>query len=85
MNLDKSCTCPVCLEILQSPVILQCSHNLCLACANDIIQMAKISQEQVTSKLDLTHNMSLLPYKDPPCLPISRFNSSKQSFRTPHN
>ena len=47
MNIDKICICPVCLDILRNPVILQCSHNLCYTCAEEIILAAKNSQEKV--------------------------------------
>nr|XP_057908395.1 tripartite motif-containing protein 54-like [Doryrhamphus excisus]XP_057908396.1 tripartite motif-containing protein 54-like [Doryrhamphus excisus]XP_057908397.1 tripartite motif-containing protein 54-like [Doryrhamphus excisus] len=37
--LEKQLTCPICLELLQKPVvILPCQHNLCRKCANDLYQ-----------------------------------------------
>ncbi|OMJ87172.1 hypothetical protein SteCoe_11177 [Stentor coeruleus] len=48
MNIEKLCICPVCLEILKSPVILSCSHNLCYECANRVISISKISQESAS-------------------------------------
>lgn len=49
MNIEEICTCAVCLELLKNPVILQCSHNLCFDCASQIISLAKLSQDPVTS------------------------------------
>lgn len=49
MNFEEICTCAVCLELLKSPVILQCSHNLCFECASQIISMNKLGQEPAVS------------------------------------
>uniref|UniRef100_A0A4W5MII4 Tripartite motif containing 55b n=1 Tax=Hucho hucho TaxID=62062 RepID=A0A4W5MII4_9TELE len=38
-NLEKQLICPICLETFTKPVvILQCQHNLCRKCVNDIFQ-----------------------------------------------
>ena len=43
--IEKDFSCPVCLDVLKDPVILKCSHNICLSCANSLIAL---KENQVT-------------------------------------
>ncbi|XP_077568302.1 tripartite motif-containing protein 54-like [Stigmatopora nigra] len=44
-NLEKQLMCPICLELLQKPiVILPCQHNLCRKCADQLHQSQNISR-----------------------------------------
>lgn len=35
-QMQEDVTCPICLEILQDPVTIDCGHNFCLKCINQI-------------------------------------------------
>ncbi|KAK7802457.1 hypothetical protein U0070_011327 [Myodes glareolus] len=37
-KLLEDVTCPICMEILQNPVIIDCGHNFCLQCINQVVQ-----------------------------------------------
>lgn len=39
----KDFTCPICLEILIEPVVLQCKHELCLQCFNPYLENASLT------------------------------------------
>lgn len=45
--IEKDFSCPVCLDVLKDPVILKCSHNICLSCANSLIAL---KENQVNSR-----------------------------------
>eukprot|EP00906_Rhabdomonas_costata_P012833 RCo018444 len=38
-------TCSVCLELFSNPVILECSHNLCLECARRLLVARRTNRE----------------------------------------
>lgn len=35
-QLQEDVTCPICMEILQDPVTIDCGHNFCLQCINQV-------------------------------------------------
>mmetsp|Transcript_9643 Transcript_9643/g.16683 ORF Transcript_9643/g.16683 Transcript_9643/m.16683 type:complete len:581 (-) Transcript_9643:172-1914(-) len=39
-------TCPVCVDTFVNPVILKCSHNLCLTCAEQVYSFRKLQSLQ---------------------------------------
>lgn len=41
-QLQEEVTCPICMEILQDPVTIDCGHNFCLQC---ISQVGKTSEK----------------------------------------
>lgn len=46
-KLEKTFTCPVCIQVLVDPVILSCSHNICLQCAKFLISVTSLRENQV--------------------------------------
>ena len=39
--LESELTCPVCLELYSTPLLLPCLHNLCQRCAEEILLATK--------------------------------------------
>ncbi|XP_052599782.1 E3 ubiquitin-protein ligase TRIM31-like [Peromyscus californicus insignis] len=40
-KLQEDVTCPICMEILQDPVTIDCGHNFCLQCINQVAKTAE--------------------------------------------
>lgn len=45
-KLEKTFACPVCMQVLADPVILTCSHNMCLQCAKFLISVTCLRENQ---------------------------------------
>lgn len=40
-QLQEDVTCPICMEILQDPVTIDCGHNFCLQCISQVGKMSE--------------------------------------------
>lgn len=36
-NMEKELLCPVCQEMYKQPLVLPCTHNVCQACAREVL------------------------------------------------
>lgn len=36
-NMEKDLLCPVCQEMYKQPLVLPCTHNVCQACAREVL------------------------------------------------
>ena len=65
---EDDVTCPVCLEIFKSPVLLQCRHTLCSACSslveNEPMSVHCPTCREVTPKHLLTHDFKTQNWVD---------------------
>jgi len=70
LKIQSQCICPVCIEILQDPIILSCSHNICLQCVMELLSVNYLKERDSRMlNCPVCRRVTVLASLDPELLP----------------